>query len=292
MDVKTIKVILEPLGFRPYIQNIVQFCSEEDGKPYQVWKLETEDGSFVLKQTSREEKAVYEAFLSDGGYAPKTYGFSEHGNEIYMLMEYVPGESMSKCTRPRLKRTLDALIAGQRRYWQNTSLADVGYGYARSFPNRCKRLAYMGELSESYEAYLEAFAAVPRTLCNDDMLPSNVIAGEDRAVILDWEFAGILPYPCAIARLLAFGEDDTDTLFQMTRSDKEFALDYYYENLIKDEGISREEYDRTMKLFFFKEYSEWIYCANAGGDCESENYKKYAPMAKELHRMLRETHSI
>lgn len=286
MENSAIEAILEELGVCAKVRGVTQFCAEEDGRPYQVWKVETADGPLVLKKTDADEREVYAAFLKGRGWAPAAYGFAEYGGEPYLLMEYVSGESMSAGGREKLRLTLDALISGQEKFWGNTELADVGYGYAKSYPNRYKRLAHMGELAGCYSAYLEEFSAVPRTLCNDDMLPFNVIVGAERAVIVDWEFAGILPYPCAIARLLAFGEDDPNALFRMTEEDRRFALDYYYENLVRGKGISREEYDRTMRLFFFKEYSEWIYCAACSGDRDSENYRRYAPKAEKLAREL------
>jgi thiamine kinase-like enzyme len=118
------------------------------------------------------------------------------------------------------------------------------------------------------------------------MLPFNVIISQNRAVILDWEYGGILPYPCALARLIAYGEEDENALFFIKRDDQIFAVDYYYENLIKGMDISYEEYIRTMKLFFFKEYSEWIYCANSSGDRSGEYYRKYSQMARALALQL------
>lgn len=278
--------ILGALGFPHPVQQVTQFHTEEDGTPYNVWKLDTDRGSFVLKKTSADEKAVYEAFFTDGGPAPAVYAFGTHESEAYMLMEYAPGTSMSNCTRPRLQRTLDALIASQAKYWDDTAHREVGYGFSKSWPNRLKRLSYMRDLAPAYQAYLDAFAAVPRTLCNDDMLPFNVLADDDRAVIIDWEYAGILPYPCAISRFLAFGEEDHAEMFFMSAEDKQFALDYYYENLVRHKGISRSEYDRTIKLFFFKEYSEWVYCAGISGDYGMDYYKKYYAQAKHLAQEL------
>lgn len=96
-------------------------------------------------------------------------------------------------------------------------------------------------------------------------------------MILDWEYTGILPYPGPLARFLAFGEENPDSLFQMTPEDKAFALEYYYENLIRSKGISKAAYERTMKLFFFAEYCEWMCLAVSSGDFTSPKYKKYAP---------------
>ncbi len=278
--------ILQALRFDATVLDAAQFLAEEDGAPYHVWKLDTDRGTLVLKKTSPEERVVYETFFPDGGPVPKVFAFGEYDGALYMLMEYVPGESLCRCDRNRLQRTLDGLIESQKAYWNTAIGTDVGYSFEKCFPNRQKRLAYMGDLATAYQAYLDAFAALPRTLCNDDLLPINVVANDQRAVILDWEFAGILPYPCALARLLAFGEEDPAALFQMTEDDRRFALDYYYENLVARKGISRAEFDRTMDLFFFKEYSEWVYCAGLSGDYEMDYYKKYAGKAKELATSL------
>lgn len=273
--------ILAALGYTEPVPEVTQFRAEEDGRPYEVWKV----GNKVLKKTSPEEKQVYETFLSAGGPGPKVYAFGEYAGQLYMLMEYVSGTSMSIVTRQRLQRTLDVLIESQKKYWGDTVHTDAGYSFAKSWPNRVKRLAFMGDLQDAYQAYLDVFASVPRTLCNDDMLPFNVLADDDRAVIIDWEYAGILPYPCALARFLAFGEENPEEMFYMTAEDKAFALDYYYRNLVAEKGISREEFDRAMELFFFKEYSEWIYC-DAICDEEVEYVRKYGPMARELAKKL------
>lgn len=283
---KRITEILTALGFSAHVRGAAQFCAEEDGTPYQVWKLDTNTGSFVLKKTSREEQEIYEIFFPDKGPVPKVYAFGEYENDLYMIMEYVQGTSLSHCTRQQLQKALDALILSQEQYWNDSIHAEVGYSFQKSYRNREKRLAYMGDLTDAYGAYLNAFSTVPRTLCNDDMLPFNVLVSEEKAVIIDWEYAGILPYPCAITRLIAFGEEDSQALFQMTEADRQFALDYYYENLIKEKGISRSEYDRTIQLFFLKEYSEWVYCAGIRGDYEMENYKKYYGKAKKLAQEL------
>ena len=52
------------------------------------------------------------------------------------------------------------------------------------------------------------------------------------------------------------------------------------------EKITPQEFDRIMDLFFFKEYSEWIYCAAISGDYEMEYYKKYSQWAERLAKKL------
>ena len=283
MELRQINEILQLMAYPCPAGSAEPFRTEEDGAEYRVWKLETANGPVVLKKVSPQEQAVYEAFFpGGGGPVPEAYGFQDG----YMLMEYIPGQTLSRCTRQKLVCALDALMSMQKQFWNNAALGDVGYGFSKSYPNRKKRLPYMEDLGACYEAYLEAFRTLPRTLCNDDMLPFNVLVSGDRAVILDWEFGGILPYPCALARLLAYGEAAEDAMFHMTREDQIFAVDYYYDNLVSHKGISYEEYIHTMKLFFFKEYSEWIYCANSSGDRSGEYYIKYSQMARKLAALL------
>ena len=280
-----IQNIIKTMGLNLEVRSAEPFRAEEDGRAYSVWKLQTDRGELVLKKTDPMERSVYETFFRDGGPVPRVYAFCEADGDTWMLMEFVHGESMSRCTRERLVRVLDALIESQNKWWGDSAHDDIGYGFRESWPNRCKRTAYLGDLEDAYRAYLAAFERLPRTLCNDDLLPFNVLADEHRAVILDWEYAGILPWPCAIARFLAFGEENGD-MFQMTEADRSFALDYYYDRLIRDKGYTRPEFDRIMDLFFFKEYSEWVYCAALSGDYEMEYYKKYSCWARDLARKL------
>lgn len=278
--------LLRQMAFPASLKSVTPFLRQEDGTPYSVWLLETTTGKYVLKKTSRQELSVYQAFLSGQSYAPKLYGFTQDQADTYLLMEYVPGETLRHCTRQNLTLALDALIASQNAYWQKETLSSVGFCYDEAFRDYQKRLPYMGALSPCYSAFLEVYATVPRTLCSDDLLPFNVIIESNRAVLLDWEYAGLLPYPCALARLLAFGEEEPHWMFHLTAADRAFALDYYYENLISQKGISREAYDRTMQLFFFKEYSEWVYLAVSSGNFASEYYQKYAPKATALAAQL------
>ena len=258
--------ILREMEFDRPIRSAVQFCSEEDGSPYDVWKIETDAGAVVLKKISLQEREVWQTFFPHGAPGtPKVYGLAAHEGQDYLLMEFFAGETLSQSSR----------IALQRAFWENTEQAGAGWTFEKKFASEQRWLPYMDDLAEVYRAYLAEAARVPRTLCNDDLLPFNVLVNEERAVILDWEYGGILPYPCALARLLAFGEEGTDFFFQMTRADREFALRYYYDHLLREKNIPWEEYLRTMKLFFLKEYAEWVYLARKEKDLTGANYRKY-----------------
>lgn len=278
MDIQIITDIVRCIDPSLSVTGAESFRSEEDGGAYHVWKISTDDRPLVLKKITQQEQDVYRTFFSEGSPVPKVYGFYNG----WMLMEFIPGHTLSHCRREDLIPALDALIELQKKFWNRTDFSGIGFDFDTCYASRKKRLPYFEDLTDCYEAYLESFRKVPRTLCNDDLLPFNVIIHENRAVFLDWEYGGILPYPCALARMIAYGEEAEDALFHMKREDQIFAVEYYYENLIKEKGISYEEYIRTMKLFFFKEYSEWIYCAGLSGDRSGEYYRKYAPLARKI----------
>ena len=278
MEIQEIRQIIGCINPQISVTGAVAFRAEEDGAEYNVWKISTDGAPLVLKKIRPQEKEVYQHFFSQDGPAPKVFGSFDD----WMLMEYIPGHTLSQCCREDLVLALDTLIESQKKFWNRDEYSGIGFDFEICCARRRNRLPYLEDLTGCYEAYMESFRTVPRTLCNDDMLPFNVIISQNRAVILDWEYGGILPYPCALARLIAYGEEDENALFYLKREDQIFAVEYYYENLIKDMGIPYGEYIRTMKLFFFKEYSEWIYCANESGDRSGEYYRKYAPLARKI----------
>lgn len=210
-------------------------------------------------------------------------------NSDYFIMEYVDGVDLCKCNRENLKKALDSLIYLQDRFWGNTALCDAGYNYEKSLQSRINRGKYLNdaELQSEYARFLSLYSTLPRTLCHDDLLPFNLLVSDKGAVIIDWEFAGILPYLSSLARLIAHGTNDTSDLFYMADSDRAFAVEYYYDNLAKHKGIDRHEYERALDYFLLYEYCEWVMVGNKYGQTDSERYKRYCSKAIEHARRLR-----
>lgn len=273
--------------FDPDTAVITQLFHEEDNEPYQVWKVETRGNTYILKEAQEYEAEVYPTLLQTSGRSvPKLYRIHKIEDKTYLLMEYIQGQDLRKCTRPALTLVLDALIEMQRPYWNSTSQA--GYSFELSLPGRRKRREYLkdSELEMAYDSFLSLYSAVPRTLCHDDFLPFNVLVSDGRAVLIDWEYAGILPYPTSFARLIAHGEEDTDAFFYMTQSDRDFAIDYYYDHLLKEKGIAYDSWRRTLDYFLFYEYCEWVMIGNKYGTTDGAYYQKYLPLAKQQARKL------
>lgn len=259
------------------------FIREEDGSEYSVWKITCRNKAFVLKKAKGREIDIYSSLLCDIEYgAPKLLGITDFEGERYFAIEYIEGRAMLYCDRASVVKALDALIALQERFWGCEN--DIASLYEESLVHRKKRGEYitLPELSSCYEDYMTAYRTLPRTLCHDDLLPFNVLVSENSASLIDWETAGILPYPTSLARLLAHTEETDDAFFFMAESDREYAINYYYDNFVKKKDISYEEYRHSLDLFIFYEYCEWIMLGEKCGDRNSERYVKYLKAAREF----------
>lgn len=205
-----IRDIITKMGFGNQAV-ITAFKHEDDDSDYEVWKIEDGNVIRVLKKTSKQELDIYDTFLSFVKRGvPHFYKSIEYDGELFILMEYLDGNNLQKCDRKSLTAVLDALIYLQKMYWEKRELEGIGHGFEASLPGRQKRGKYLNdaELEQAYEKYLQIYSNIPRTLCHDDLLPFNVICTNGHAVIIDWEYAGILPYPTSLARLLAHCEED------------------------------------------------------------------------------------
>lgn len=279
--------ILEKMGI--FDAKIVAFKNEEDGEDYSVWKVSTPEKTFVLKEAKEYELEIYKKFLStENGFAPRFYKSTRADGKDYILIEFIKGETLTKATRERIIPALDAVISMQRDFWMKKEFASVGFTFEKSLERRKNRGIYLNdaELEKTYEEFLKYYKILPRTLCHDDLLPFNIIASNEKAALIDWEYAGMLPYPVSIARFIAHGEESDDAFFYMSDKDKEFSIQYYYDNLVKEMGIPFEEYRKVLDYFLFYEYCEWVMIGNKYGNTDSERFIKYFEIAKQKAKEL------
>lgn len=278
--------ILRQLGLGPgMVTEVSPFLNEEDGEEYSVWKITAGAKTYVLKQAKEYEREVYTTFLSGNiGYGPRLFGVAEQEGRAYLLMEYVPGENLRYGTRKKLIKALDALIAMQEVWWEKAGLDDAAFSVQKALPGRIRRGKYLNDdrLEKAYRGYLALYGRLPKTLCHDDLLPFNVLISQDRAVLIDWEYAGMQPYLSPLARLIAHGEEGENAFFHMKSEDRAFAIEYYYEHLVRGKGISYEDYRSALDYFLLYEYCEWIMLGNRYGSTDSERCIRYRALALEL----------
>lgn len=268
----------------PKDAKFTQLRNKEDDEPYQVWKIEFDNKKYVLKEAKGREKEIYKFILYKVKESiPTLYQSIPIGPKTYLFLEYIDGEDLCICNRIKLANALDALISLQQKTWEAKEIDQFEYSFEKILEQRKNRGQYLNDrlLDEAYTKFLKVFQAVPRTLCHDDLLPFNVISNNKKAFLIDWECCGILPYPTSFARLIAHTEDSLDALFYMTKDDKCFAIDYYYENLLMKMGISYIDWLNTLEYFLFYEYCEWVYVGNKYNVTDGEYFKKYFPIAKK-----------
>jgi len=286
---KELTEILAKLGLPGIGEGAIRaFTVEEDGGAYAVWRIDAGSGSCVLKRAKAFELETYRCFFRDKKpYAPAFYGSCAFGGAAYFLMEYCPGDDLRRCEREKLKKALDALIEMQEEFWQREALYDSALTLEKSLAGIENRGRYLGSqrLEAAYAAFVRIYQTTPRTLCHDDLLPFNLLIGE-RAVLIDWEYGGLLPYPASFARLIAHGREEAGAFFYMTREDRDFAIQYYYDGLIKKHGIPFAEYRRTLDYFLFYEYCEWVMLGNRYDNRSDERYGDYLKLAEELAAKL------
>lgn len=259
------------------------FRAEEDGSEYAVWLVDLDGQRRVLKRAKGMELEVYRSFFPEKKpYVPAFLGSCSLGDESYFLMEYCPGEDLRICRREPLVKALDALIQMQDEFWQRRELYGAAVTLEKALKAAEDRGRWLGSrtLEEAYERFLRLFPTVPRTLCHDDLLPFNLLVGE-RAVLIDWEYGGLTPYPMSFARLIAHGQEKEGAFFYLSREDREFAIRYYYDALAGKHGIPWEEYRRTLTWFLFYEYCEWVMLGNRYDARDDERYGYYLALAEQ-----------
>lgn len=268
----------------PYTAVIEPFLSVEDGAEYDVWQICDEGQKYVLKKAKEYELWIYSHFFCEGiKGVPRFLESVTVDNANYFLMEYISGKDICKCNRHDLILTLDALILIQDAYWGNKEPSNGGYSFDESMKRRINRLNYLGDdqLERFYKEFLDEYRHIPRTLCHDDLLPFNVLVSFDGACLIDWELGGILPYPVSLARLIAHCEECDGAPFYMSGEDKEFAVEYYFEKLVKKKGIDYTDYRHSLDLFLLYEYCEWIMLGNKYDDADMDMFDKYVKKAND-----------
>lgn len=246
---------------------VAQFFDDGEGelRRYDVYRIRADGQSYVLKKSDSAEVGIYRDFLAGRGFrTPAYYGSGEYDGKIWLLMEYIEGEDLREFTREMAYGCADSITAVMNAYWQKDAreferrkLDQRFEKYWKRINRRAECLEGEPELLRAYSIFIQRQLVCPRTLCNGDFLQYNAILREGKIYIIDWAFAGIMPYALDIARLIAHGTEDRRTFpFYMTDEYREIYVRQVYEKL--REKPDWEQYNRDIRLALLNEYIEFI----------------------------------
>lgn len=239
-----------------------RFC-DDDGdykRKYNVYKLSANGKTFVLKKSDSREVTLYRDFLQNRGFAvPEYYGYVEHGDALWLLMEHIGGPDLRRFDREMALASAKTLSQVQSAYW-NTPIDDGRFQRYRERINRRARcLLDYPELAEAYRLFLARQEDCPRTLCSGDFLPCNGILRNGRVYMIDWAFGGVMPYALDVARLIAHGSEKPEPNafpFYMDGDLRSAFVRAHYERL--ERKPDWEQYIRDIKLAALNEYVEFL----------------------------------
>ena len=187
-----------------------------------------------------------------------------------------------KANKENLVKVLDSLINIQKKYWNYTGV--IGRTYEDNVQKINRRKQYLNDslLEKVYDCFINEYLSCERTFVHDDFLPFNVVINDNKCVLIDLDYVGVLPYPLSICRLLAHYKDDVNYLFYMSDDDRRFAIKYYYDNFIKYYNISYDKYIKKIKFFMFYEMIEWVFVYNKYNVTKDERFEYYYNNSKKL----------
>ena len=91
-----------------------QMAYEDAEGFYSAWKVTDGQDAYLLKAASENERGIYRRLGNGCDALPRCYGTAVYYKKTYILLEFVAGHDLMRCTRPDLVRVLDAMIALER----------------------------------------------------------------------------------------------------------------------------------------------------------------------------------
>lgn len=250
--------ILHREGFSDFAA--LRYCDDSGGglRRYHVYKVTADGRDYALKRSEEREVRVYERFLSGRGFrVPRYYGSAVHSGRPWILLEHVPGPDLRDFTDELARAAADSVSAVMNAYWESGTEDGRFAAYWERINRRARCLAGEPALERAYGRFLERQLTCPRTLCSGDCLPCNAIDRGGEVCLIDWAFAGMMPYALDAARMVAHGTEDRRTFpFRMTREQKGIYLRTLYGRL--ERKPDWERYLLDIRLAALNEYVEFI----------------------------------
>ncbi|WP_066498232.1 phosphotransferase [Abyssisolibacter fermentans] len=246
---KTVLGTIKPgLAGQIYIE---RFHDNGEGvdRTYNVYKITVDKQTYILKKSDDKEIEVYENFLADKNLpVPKLEGWTCVNNIKWILIEYIAGTDLRMFNKDMAYGCADSLSRIFNQYWQEGDFKENKLD--NRFERYWTRINKRGEclkneltLASAYRIFLDRQLVCPRTLCNGDFLQCNAIKSDEGIILINWTFAGIMPYSLDVARLIAHG------------SEKFFPFPFYMTDEYRTIFL-RDVYD---KLIYKPDYKQFIW---------------------------------
>lgn len=226
---------------------------EGDDYAYNVYKITTSKQRYILKKSEDNEIEIYKKFLVDKNLpVPKLEGWTCLNNTKWILIEYIVGTDLRKFDKDMAYGCADSLSQIFNMYWQENGFEENKLDnrferYWARINKRAKCLKNELILSSAYCVFLDRQLVCPRTLCNGDLLQSNVIKSNESIIIIDWAFGGIMPYSLDIARLISHGSENLSLFpFYMTEEYRNIFLKGVYDKLLYKPDYKQFVWDVTL----------------------------------------------
>ena len=254
MEEKAKDILFKLTGYQDFtLKNI--HSDEEEHTYEEVFDVSRNGNHYIFKKTNSTELAFYKLRLKE---LPKIYASYKDGEDYYILIEKVKGNAVYKFSSYMIKPIIDAISSVQDKYWEKP--VEGIDNFMSEYSSVIKRKEYLDDerYAKLIDELIEVYKNVPRSIASSDLLPFNVMFGEEGARLIDFGSGGFLPYPVMIARLLSHTSNDINYVFYISDKDKETAIKYYYDSFISKKGISYDEYIHDLRLFMFYECTEYI----------------------------------
>ncbi len=254
-----LSAVMERLGIP--CDSIRRFVDPLLEKVYDVYLL---DGKTVLKKCDAKcrDKNRYDRYFAGHNFAvPKILDCVTVGEETYILMEYAAGGDARDCSTADAGRIGAELARIQSHYLMPGGHTDAADFYFSEYvADCCNKVKHdFDDFDAAFQVVKKRFFEAPHSLIHDDLLPINVILGEQRPWIIDWATAGIFPYFLDLARF-AFVDGGTCGFYIPHASAMAF-LDAYYEEMRKnaDFKIDKKQFYVDVAISAFCQYSMFLY---------------------------------
>lgn len=229
--------------------SVHQFHDAAMNKAYDVYRIHTEDGQYVMKSGKREFDNYHRWFQNRTPNIPYIYPQAlEEGKDTWFLMEYLPGKDLRDAAPETVLTAAEALARLHRRYWNEHPTVSPEERYSGYYRRFISRFPEAPELQQTLEALIARMRTCPRTLIHDDLLPINVQATDRGLYFMDWQYCGEFPYFMDICRLLVHEKGELGSSFSPQLRERAFRV--YFDTLTESgrTSLTWETFQNDIRL--------------------------------------------